>query len=244
MEILWAEVEALDNKVASEVQTELLVQIETLILHATLWFVKNIPQPMDISSIVKTYGSGISELSDCILAAIGDHEVVVLEQKITRYINRDVPPALASRVVSLSLIRSMNHIVHAASKSPRSIHQVAEIYFSLGAYLGLDWVRLAAGKIASNNHWERVAIEAIIEDLFCQKRVLAEAVINVFNDEAEQSSISIWAEGHATTVQRIKKLTNEFRTVGAIDLAQITILNRQLARLVASNIFRLEEPLG
>ena len=52
---IWRGIEALDNKVASNVQLEMFIDVGRLIGHATLWLLRNRARPLDISAAISAY---------------------------------------------------------------------------------------------------------------------------------------------------------------------------------------------
>ena len=231
---LWADIANLDNKVDASLQTEMMIAVENLIRHATLWFLKNVPQPMNISSVVGTYAPGIAAMAKKLQGQLADLEAGELQERMASYIDQDVPANLARRVAGLEAMRSVCHIVHVASSFGRSIDEIGPTYFAIGARLGLDWLRSAAERIELQNHWQRLAVGALIEDLYSQQRTLVNRVMDQAIGSLDEKAITDWAEFNKAGVMRMSGLISEFRLSGNVDLAQLAIVNRHMRSLLIS----------
>ena len=231
---LWAGIADLDNKVDASVQTEMMIAVENLIRHAAMWFLKNVPQPMDISSVVETYAPGVATMAKKLEGQLADLEVAELQERSASFIEQGVPANLARRVAGLEAMRSVCHIVHVATSSGRPINEIGPTYFAIGARLGLDWLRSAAEGIQLQNHWQRLAVGAIIEDLYGQQRTLVNRVMDRANGSLDEQAITDWAEVNKAAVMRTSGLISEFRLSGNVDLAQLAIVNRHMRTLLIS----------
>ncbi|MFT5539992.1 MAG: glutamate dehydrogenase, partial [Alphaproteobacteria bacterium] len=63
LENIWAGIEALDNKVAADKQTDMLRDIKRLMERAVMWFMQNGDHPLDIERNIKNFRPGIAALT-------------------------------------------------------------------------------------------------------------------------------------------------------------------------------------
>ena len=225
---LWADIAALDNQVDAGSQTEMTIAVADLARHATIWFLRNAPRPMDISHIVGAYAPGIAAMAEDLEDSLADLEAAALRDRAFRLARKGVPDSLARRIAGLPTMRSVCHIVHAATGSGRPIDEIGRAYFAIGARLGLDWLRSAAGRIESRDRWERFAVGAIVEDLYSRQRALVEQVMERSDGPLDRRAVADWADANGATAARISALVDEFRPGGYVDLARLEIVNRLL----------------
>ena len=133
---------------------------------------------------------------------------------------------IAKRVAGLGAIRSTCHIVFAANAAKRPVREVGEIFFGVGALLGLDWLRWAAEQTTSDTHWQRMAVAAIIDDFYGQQRALATRAMGTGKPSAPKKTIEVWAGENATEVERTSTMISEFRATGTVDIARLALANR------------------
>jgi glutamate dehydrogenase len=63
MRDLWNEIEALDNKVATAVQTGMVLATAEFLRRMILWFLYNVEQPLKIDTTVTAFGAGVAVLA-------------------------------------------------------------------------------------------------------------------------------------------------------------------------------------
>jgi glutamate dehydrogenase len=102
----------------------------------------------------------------------------------------------------------------------------------MGARLGLDWLRASAERIAVEDHWQRLAVTAIIEDLFGQQRALTNVVLSAADGAGGEAAIKAWAESNKRAVERSNDLIGEFKAAGELDIARLAIANRHVRSMI------------
>ena len=52
---LWADIEALDGQVSADIQAKMFIDIGKFIERMTLWFLRNLPQPLDVTGAGRAF---------------------------------------------------------------------------------------------------------------------------------------------------------------------------------------------
>ena len=229
---LWAEIEVLDNHVPADVQTRMIVEVERLIVRATTWFVNNLGKPFDIAQVVADFAPGIAKLGSNLEGLVAELETEAMAERRAALEAQGVPRALAHRIARLAIMAAACHIVAVARSSGSAVDNVGRIYFTLGARLGLDWLRTEATRMVPESPWEQRAITAIVEDLYGQQRALASRVLAGANGATGEAAIADWEAANRTAVTRSNDLIAEFRASGGLDVARLAIANRHVRSLI------------
>jgi glutamate dehydrogenase len=232
MRKLWKAVEALDNQVAADVQYDMILRLMELVRQATLWFVRNAPKPLDIAATVDAFAPGIAELWENLGAMQTDQARAQIGADAAKLTQAGVPDDLAQRIGGTDLVVAACHIVHAARQIGRGVTDVGATYFGLGARLGLDWLRQAARELQPKDHWERLAVTAIVEDLYDQQRALTGRVFEGANGATGDAAIDRWVDQHPIAVERTQSLIGEFKSAGGVDIARLAIANRHVRAMI------------
>src|SRR5580698_8480729 len=97
MRDLWAQIEALDNKVPAKLQYETAFQTSRLLRHMTYWLLAQRKRELQVDAAVAEFGSGVRELE----AQIGQVLIVPwrerFEENRTQYVTDGLPQELATR---------------------------------------------------------------------------------------------------------------------------------------------------
>jgi len=225
---LWAAIEALDNKVPASVQTAMLIDVGSLVERCTLWFLRNRPQPIDITAAIDIFAPGIEVLAEDLKSLVSPSRAAIVSQAAAEYRDQGVPKALAGQVCSLGVLVSALDIVEAARTNKLAVEAVAGVYFELGDRLGLEWLRNSARGFAVESHWQRQAVAAIIDDLYGEQRVLTGAVLAAKGRTAVSGAVDKWFDANQSRVARNQRLIDDLRKADIQDLAMLTVANRQI----------------
>ncbi len=231
---LWAGIEALDNKVPAAVQIAMMVDSHRLIDRATLWFLHHCRHPLDVARIVGDYTPAVARLAECLGEIIKDDDRELVDRRVADYVEEGVPEDLARRVAHLDLLVSGCDIASIARGAGAPVEDVGRIYFAVGARFGIDWLRNAAERLQPVEHWEKMAVAALIDDLFGHQRDLTTKVMDAAGDAKIAGDIvDAWVEARAALVARTEDTLAEIRSAGAPDLARLAVASRQFKSLIA-----------
>ena len=163
---------------------------------------------------------------------IGEDDRAQLDERAGHWIEQGVPAELARRVASLGILASALDITRIARLSRRDVPDAARVYFELGHRFGMEWLRAKAAKVKTENHWQKQAVSAIIDDLYGLQSDLTARILN--DGLSHEAAIATWAGARQGPVDRISQLLTELRGVARVDLAMLAVANRQLRGLIAS----------
>jgi glutamate dehydrogenase len=146
------------------------------------------------------------------------------------------PPACRRiwRVRSLADLAAAPALIRIAETAKCATVGVARIYFAIGARLGFDWLRTAAGRVKAETSWQKRALTAIIDDLDGLQAELAARVIRAAGGvEGVQRVADSWLESHRAGLHRLEGLLTEMKMASVIDVAALTVALRELRALAA-----------
>src|SRR5207244_8442190 len=91
----WANIEALDDRVPSAVQSEMLLDIAGLVEHATAWLLRN--NRLDLGHDVERLKPRIRQLAGLLPALLPASDRAVAEERARRLVVGGVPARLGTR---------------------------------------------------------------------------------------------------------------------------------------------------
>jgi glutamate dehydrogenase len=224
---LWADIEGLDNQVAAACQYEMLESTIRLLETGTLWCLRNLPAPLNIAHHIEGFGPGASELAQGLEALLSEGAKKTHDERLERLGKESVPAEIARRVVRLDFMASALDIVRLATSVGRPVLDVGTCYFAVGRRFHLDWLRQATAGVNLDTHWDRLAVAAIVEDLYGHQRDLVASVMR----QANGAGIDGWVDQHLQPVHRVETLIADLRQQGGLDLAKLAVANRELRSL-------------
>ena len=228
----WQSLEALDNQVTAEVQMRIHIDGRDLIRRATIWFLRNVKQPMDMGAVIAAYRPGIASLRSEIHQYLSDFEGEAHAQRLQALLTEHVPEEIARLAALLHPLGAATDLVMVAQATGQSVGEAARAFFQIGAELNLDWLCRAAEKSSPDEHWERLAMNAVVDDFYGQQRTLTSQALNMAKiPGAAADALEQWRDRHAPALRRTAGLIDEMRT-GAISIAKLAFVNRQMRDLM------------
>ena len=229
----WDDIEALDNKVPAQVQVRLHREVQHMIERATMWFLRNGGSPIDITVNVEAFTAAVNALGSRIRSVLPESLNNRILARAERSRAAGVPDALAERVADMVVLPSACDIVRIAAARGIAIDAVAGLYFSVGEYLGFGWLRNQTETLAAATHWQKLAVAAIVEELYGHQRDLTIRVLDTVG-KAENGAIEEWVQTCRPAVDRMRMLMSELEATTPLDLSMLTVASRQLGTLTQS----------
>jgi glutamate dehydrogenase len=226
---LWHDIEALDNKVPAALQYDLMLDIARLVGRVTLWLLRS-GLPLDLRARVAQFGAGIATLESGLAGILPAAEAATLAGRIAEIVARGIPNALASRIAGLEFLVSATDIVRLAEESGRDLIAIGRLYFAVGSRFALDVLREAAETLRPETNWQKMAIGALIDDFFQHQTELTRKALG---KEASADPLAEFLARHDGEIGPLDALLGEIRAAPAIDLAMLTVANRQFRALAA-----------
>ena len=232
---LWDAVEALDNKVPAQIQTALHHDIHHLLDWVTLWFLLNGADRLDLGDHVSRFKDGIRTLSQSLDSILPPHYVGDRKVRGRPYVDKGVPEALALRIAGLVNLFSGCDIVSLANRRRLPVARVAKLYFAVGTRFGLGRLRAAAEGIDLESHWQRLAVEALIEEIYGHQLKLSSQVLDLADGKmGPGAAIERWSEQNSAAVEQTEHLLGELRSTAITDVSMVAVASRQLRALTAT----------
>ena len=231
---LWGEIEALDNKVATDVQIHMLGQISKLVDRGTSWVLRYCAEDLEV-------GRQIAHLKPGVDLMVGDADSIlyadardVLAARSDKLVEQGVPDGLARRVAVLNVVAAGFDLIRISDLIGISAAAIAPVYFELGRRLGIAWLRDSALKMPASSHWQKQAVAAIVDDLYALQSDLSVRVLQVADrEQACGVAADEWIERRRQPVERIEQLIAELRAMDHVDLSMLAVANRRLRGLMA-----------
>ncbi len=220
LDALWAEINALDNRVPAATQIELFRAALRLVERVTAWFLMS--AKLDIKAQAAFFRPGVAALADHLFDILPETHRVELQRRAAAFAGHGVPEALAQRVARFDFLLSAVDIVRLAKAADREVVEAGQRFFAVGARFKLDALRVAARKLAAETQWQKLAAAALIEDLYAHQADLTGHAISGDGD------FERWISGHAGDLARLDALVREIEAAAQPDLAMLTVATRAL----------------
>ena len=227
---LWHEVEGLDNAVPSKTQKELMHETRILLEQAILWLLRYRPQPIDIALAVREFRDAVDQLRRGFPRVLAASNRLIQKRRVRRYLNADVPPAIANHVAELAGLSRALDIADVAGKGRYGIAQVATVYFDIGDRLGLHWLSDRIRDLSTDNHWHALARTTLRSDLHLTQRTISGLILNSQNSRGK-AAVRQWVQQNHTDTERLTQMINDLQKSASPDFAMLSVAVSEAAQL-------------
>ncbi|MEE8445569.1 MAG: NAD-glutamate dehydrogenase domain-containing protein, partial [Alphaproteobacteria bacterium] len=229
---LWSGVEALDNSVPTDVQTEMHLEILEIIKRGTMWFLRHGGAESRIDAVVRVFRDPVAAIEDTLGDILADALKVAGEEKTQRYVESGVPAALARRVANLDALAPCCDIVRISAGGRIEPIAVARVFYGLGRNYGFDWLRDAAFKVVRGDRWARGAALGLVDDLYAYQAALTTRVLDLAGSpELVPVMIGAWSESHGHAIARVNAMIGELKTAKTLDLPMLMVVGSEIRGL-------------
>ena len=121
-------------------------------------------------------------------------------------------------------------VARCAQATGEPVERVGKIYFTVGERFGFDRLRRATERMDNEGPYAKAAITATLDDLTSHQAQITQQVV-AFEGKA-RGAINRWVATRPEAVERLERLRTDFEAASQIDLAMLSLAERELRRLV------------
>jgi len=235
LEGLWQQIEALDNRVDSGIQYQMMLDLMRLIRRSTRWFLRQ-RSSLSVNESIEHFAPRLSQLQESIGKRLRGQELDLWQERRDELTSAGVPKALANIVAATGNLFAGLGIIEAAKQTDEKIQRVAELYYEIGHRLELPWMTEQVDALKVRDSWQAQAREAFRDDLDRQQLALTVSVVRMAEAPRDvEPRVDQWLARHADLHERWCGLVNEVRggAQGGYPLFAVAI--RELVDLAESN---------
>ena len=228
----WDAVQALDGKIDTGVQNELMTGVDWLVETTARWYLVRAPG-LRLAEAVDQARAAFHELASVIEQIGPDAWREQRDREAQRLIGEGVPEELARRHAFQDELVHGPDIISVAHATGRPVLEVARGFFLLGERLAIDWLEQRLGEQPAKTRWQRWALQSMEDDLFTIRRQVIETVLEHAGGRPIDEAVDAFLEDRGAAYGRVKRFMRSLAMEGVSDLAQLTVALRQLRSLVS-----------
>ena len=208
-----------------------------LIRRAVRWLLRNRRSELNIQNHLDRFTDNIGDIAGNLadfLGAGAEKEWKAQYQKLEKL---GVPGDLAAVVSGSSHLYSALGIIEVHESVGVPLKTVANLYFTLGEQLELNWFGNAIAALVPSSHWQALARESFREDLHWQQRALTTGVLKMAeNPGALETCVGLWMSQHEVMIARWRSMLEELKATREPEYAMFSVALRELLDLAQSTL--------
>jgi len=232
----WQEISALDYKVPTVVQENMMAELMRLVRRAARWFLRNRRVSVDIGGEVEKFGAAVRHIAANLGTTLKGGALERWQKEYESRKAAGVPDHLAAFTAGAGELYASLGIIEAAAQSESPVERVTQAYFGVGDHLSLNWFLEQINALPASNHWEAMARESFRDDLDWQQRSLTVGILKGHSDETDlEVAIEHWEREQTTLVERWARMLEELKSTDQMNFPMIAVALRELLDLAQAS---------
>lgn len=191
-----ADIDALDNKIAGDVQLELYAILQERVISQTIWFVRNGTFAKGLEAEATRYRKAVDALMPKLEKLVPDFLEARIQADSQRYEAAGVPRKLALTMARMPIAGLIPDILFASTTSGKPLDQAAKAFFGVTETFRIDRMVQAAREIETSDYYDGLALDRALQSLHRARRDIVEKILL-----AQGKSKSSWLEKHSDGVE-------------------------------------------
>ncbi len=202
MPALNDEINALDGKIAGDVQLSLYAAVQNLLLDRLVWFLRNADLAKGLAGVVDHYRDGIEAMTAALGEALPKTAAAARTARIKELASSGVPEDLAARIAGLSELAAAPDLVLIADRTRKPIPAIAATYFAAEAFLRVDAVVTGARDVAVADYFDRLALDRALDSIGDAERRITAAMMQT--GKSGDAAVKAWVGKRHEEVERMR----------------------------------------
>lgn len=226
----WKKIEALDNKVDSDLQITAMISMWKLLRQATRWLLNLQGTDLDIRVMVNRLAPGLKILEKSIGARMKGEEKQELKRQVQPFVDGGFSRRLATHTVMTERLFPILDVVETAARRKTDVNRVAKVFFELGDALDLKWLKKQVESLNVIGQWHAVSRANLRGELFSVHNHLVERVLQ--SDGRKKEPVAAWMETNQETLKPVMRMLNNMKKAAEMDYPTTSVAVRTLEQLV------------
>lgn len=242
VESIFKQIEDLESIINAEKQTQLVMLYVRVLRRVTRWFLRNQRMRLNISKAIKLYEPGVVEMKKALPDILGEKHRQLFDEHLEQFLELGISPSLCHELVITRSLFSAMDIIEVAHKFNLKVAESAQLYFAIGEFLDLGWIRMQIISHPTDNNWEALSREALRDDLDWQQKKLSEGIVALSNGKRDYlSAVKTWSENHVGLITRWQQILTDLRGATSLNYTMYFVAIRELLDLTQTTIQMAEQ---
>jgi glutamate dehydrogenase len=237
---LFARINMLDGKAPAAAQIIMAVETSANLrmLSGALASDATLVTTRSVTKVTERYRGAIAEIRKALPTALSPLVLGRVEARAEKYRAAGAPTDIAQDVALVRALASARETVEISEQTKWPLASALFVQHQVGEQLGLDRMRAAARDLEPHDHWDRLALQRVADDLPRQQSELAIAAIRqagktpVPDRAAAQKLVEGWIAPRRELADRLIQPMGAFDRQGLWSLAKLVLLGDAVREFV------------
>ena len=226
---LWAEIDALDNKISGDAQLDLYKRTQDLLLEQTADLLHR-EHGKDMSEVIELHRTGATALAEVLDDAATPAQNERVWKKAWDFEQGHVPNELAARIAKLDLLRMAPSVTRISRDTGRSVADTAKTAFNALEFFRVGELLARTSGLQLSDYYDRLALSSALNTLESASRSLSRAYLSA--DTSNGLDLAAWVDGNSEDLRRAKLRIDDIVGGGEITVSRLTVTAGQVREML------------
>ena len=226
---LNAAIDALDGKVAGDVQLGLYAEVMALLRQESLWFLRNADVTQGLAGLVERHAAGVATLQSLMASTLSASLVEGVARMAGELAEKGVPETLARRIAELPVLAYASDIVVVSERAGVSVADGATAFFGVFTAFELWPVIVQSRALVLSDRFDRMALDRALANLLRAQRDLTADVLKADGGPVAHR-LAAWKSQRKAGIERTAAAVAEL-TQGTLTVSRLSVAAGLLADL-------------
>jgi len=234
--VLWADIDALDQKVPESAQIAALSDIWHLQRNMTRWLLNAPGKNLDIAAMVERYGAPMQALRAALPKILPAESQASMAADQAKWQAQGLPVDLSLAFASLPYLTYALDIIEIALERRIHVVDVAQTYFALSDALHSKWLMDNVEKLPVDGRWHAQARGVLRDELQSQQRALTGIVLaHAKPGMKPEAVVAEWLSRDDAALKHTLSMFADMRNLRGMDYPTLSVAVRRLAQIAATD---------
>jgi len=217
---LYAEIDALDNKIDGQTQLNLYAAVGRLIDAATVWFLKN-AEETPIGERIAWLQEARRTLEPKLASLLPDFMRGKLEERAHGFFKTGAPEKLADRLALLELTELIPDIAIVARQGKVDLVAAARAFFAVTESFRISRIEEAVRSISVTDYYDGLALSRSADMIGAARRGIAVSALSAFGKDSQP--VNAWLDAGGERIARTRERLQTLTEGGDISVSRLSV---------------------
>jgi len=218
---LYAEIDALDNRIDGQIQLDLYQKVSRLIFVTGGWYLKNETGNAPLSERIATLQEARKALEPKLASLLPAYSRQRLDEHRLELAAAGAPEKLAERLALCEPAALIPDIAAAARLAGADIVAAAKAFFAAGEAFRIPRIEEAVGTISASDYYDQLALARAADTIGSARRGIAVAALTAHGTVADP--VAAWLEAGGERVGRIRERLQALTEGGDLTVSRLSV---------------------
>jgi len=227
---IWQRIDALDGKIAGQLQLELYSRTQDALAHTTRWFMRDgqaVGSSGGLDAAIATHAKGAADLTALLDGKLGGATEAKLHTARQQLIDEQIPADLAADLARLAFLVDAPAVTEAAARSGVPHDTVARVVLGLNERFHLRELIDAGRRIRATDSYDLLAIAGAEQALLDARRRIALGILS----EPGAAALDDWSSRHDAEIDRVARALDALASSGPLTPSRLMVAATRLGDL-------------